>query len=212
MNKNIWLILIFFLCLFGCKKDEPQDIKIIASKPNLNLMVPIGLFDTQLHGYWVGIPDVRICPGAGISRTRVREAISFWEGAGYRFGRIIAPPNNGIPCSAHTGEIAFRVPTQDEISEALHDGLLGVAKTQIIPKNGEIIASNIYFQSQVASHTPKIVEHELGHALGWKHHTRKFHIMHPLISETGYLYIGMEKSRYDVKTNGFQPLLREQNE
>jgi len=212
MNKGAWYVLIFLLCLFGCKKDSPREIETITSRPTQPYVYPVGLFDTAIHGYWVGAPNIRICPGSGISHDRVREALSFWDRAGYPFGRIIEPRADGTPCSAQIGEIAFRIPTQEEISLAVSDGLLGVAKTQIDQHTGEIMRSNIYFQTQIASHKPKIVEHEVGHALGWKHHARKYHIMHPNFSDMGLSCIGMEISRYNERRSHFQSPLSETNE
>jgi len=59
--------------------------------------------------------------------------------------------------------------------------------------------SEIYFQNQTASLKEKIVEHELGHALGWKHHNRSSHIMHPNLDSTGRSVIGVEIRDYNER-------------
>ena len=197
MNKGA-LFLIAFLNLFACKNDEAPDIHFV-DRIIYDLIEPVNLFNTKIQGYWVDAPNIRICPDANIARERVQTALSTWERYGYRFGRIIMHVENGYPCEAQTGEIAFRLPTQEEISHAVQNSQLGVTKTQIHTPTKQIIASDIYFQTRVASHSSKIVEHELGHALGWEHHNRRGHIMNPRLDETGYSFIGVERSRYDQR-------------
>ena len=203
MSKRLLSALVLVFVSFGC---TPPDNRIDArtaphTSPNQDFFIPVGLFDTALSGYWAIEPDIRICPNAGISPDRVRQALVFWEDVGYRFREIIEAESTGAPCKAGFGEIAFRVPTQQEISEALTDHRLGVTKTMIDRETAQIIKADIYFQHQMASHTPKIVEHELGHALGWKHHSRASHIMHPNLAKGGLSRIGMERRHYADKIN-----------
>ena len=39
----------------------------------------------------------------------------------------------------------------------------------------------------------RVLEHELGHALGWKHYPQSMHIMHPEWEKGGYYNNGMRK-------------------
>jgi len=40
-----------------------------------------------------------------------------------------------------------------------------------------------------------VIEHEMGHALGWMHYSAKFHIMHPNWLHGGYGHTGLKKER-----------------
>jgi len=201
--SRVVLFLLIFLNLFACKNDQAPDIHTV-NRIITELIAPVNLFNTKIQGYWVYAPDIRVCPDAGITQERVRIALATWERAGYQFGQIIMHIDNGLPCKARPGEIAFRLPTQAEISLAVQNGQAGVTKTQVHTPTKQIIASDIYFQTRVASHTPKIVEHELGHALGWEHHNRRGHIMNPHLDETGYSFIGVERLRYDQRIEGLK--------
>jgi len=200
-----------FLSIFACRNNEPVDMSTISSIP-IELIISVGLYDTKLQGFWTSPPNIRICPDSGITRERVKEALALWEGAGYEFGNIRAHVYNGLPCEAQPGEIAFRMPTQQELVDAIGKSQLGIAKTQIENSTREIIASDIYFQTSIASHKAKVVEHELGHALGWEHHDRRYHIMNQDLTESGFLVIGMERSRYEQRVNEFRQLLIERND
>ena len=45
------------------------------------------------------------------------------------------------------------------------------------------------------------LEHELGHALGWKHYPQSMHIMHPQWEKGGYDNSGMKNKKisYHIK-------------
>jgi len=202
MSKQFLAILFsfgVFLFLASCQGKEEAHTPTVQVFPNFELIIPVGMFDTELSGYWLYAPNIKICPGAGITKARVKQALTFWENVGYSFGTITVVENNGLPCESMWGEIAFRVPTQQEITTALNNNQLGIAKTHIDRFTQQIISADIYFQHMTASHTQRIVEHELGHALGWKHHDRTSHIMHSSLLRGGLSKIGMERRFYDER-------------
>ena len=198
-KRSLTAVLFALLFLAGCQRKEQPRCDVPVTEPNFELIIPVGMFDTELSGYWAYTPDIKICPGAGITKPRVKQALSFWSNVGYRFGNITVVENEGRPCSAMIGEIAFRIPTQEEISTAVQDHQLGVAKTQIDRFTMQILSADIYFQRITASHSQRLVEHEVGHALGWKHHNRASHIMNSSLSQAGESKIGMEQRFYDER-------------
>jgi len=211
MNKQFLAILLSFFFLISCRSNEEAHSPTPWIFPNLELIIPVGMFDTELSGYWLYAPNIKICPGVGVTKSRVKQALAFWENVGYSFGTITVIENNGLPCESGWGEIAFRVPTQQEITTALHNNQLGVAKTHIDRSTYHIISADIYFQHRTASHTQRIVEHELGHALGWKHHDRASHIMHSSLSQGGESKIGMERRFYDERIEEMLIILEKMN-
>ena len=199
MSNAFLYIFLFYSGFISCSFDpELEQIPFAeCEQPEFDIH-QVGLLDTKIQGYWLSAPIIKICPGAGISKSRVKTALRYWEDLGYEFGEIIEPGYTGIGCEALAGEIAFRLPTQSELSQAVSNSRLGVAATQIHRPTQQILASDIYFQTTVASHQLKIVEHEIGHALGWEHHNFSNHIMHPSLHHSGYGSVGVEKYRYDI--------------
>ena len=198
MTSSISLLSLSFLVIASCSPPVEEIIPYPECEQfEESAIEPVGFFDTEIQGYWTTKPNIRICPGAGISTERVKVALGFWKDIGYEFGEIIHATPSAMSCVALPGEIAIRLPTQREISEAVREGKLGVAKTSIDTKTKRIISSDIYFQNTAASHTAKIIEHEIGHALGWEHHNFSNHIMHRSLRDAGYGSVGVEKRRYD---------------
>ena len=187
---------VFFLSCFTDPKHV-EDIPLPeCEQPEFEIQ-QVGYLDTDIQGYWTTPPNIRICPSAGITKQRVKTAIRFWEDLGFEFGEIITPPMGTGICTAEIGEIAFRLPTQQELANAISTSRLAVAQTMIHSRTSRIVSSDIYFQTTAASQAQKIVEHEIGHALGWEHHNYKGHLMHRELAQSGWGNIGIEKRRYD---------------
>ena len=193
-----FVILAYSTLLISCRGEKVhEDIPLPeCEQPDVDLQ-PVGYFDTEIQGYWSIPPNIRICPAADVTKQRVKTALRFWEDLGNEFGEIITPPMSADNCTAKIGEIAFRLPTQQELSSLISTSRLGVAQTMIHSRTSRIVSSDIYFQTVVASQAQKIVEHELGHALGWEHHNYSGHIMHRELAQSGWGSIGLEKRRYD---------------
>ena len=197
MNKCILVFISATVFLSGCSQNDLPSVDPVTEVSYST--TPVGFFDTRISSYWATYPLIKICPGSGISKERVRQAVSFWQDVGYTFGGIEEIRSTNGTCSALPGEIAFTVPTQKQLSEAIIQHRLAVTETSYDRPTRQIIMANIFFQTQVASHKEKVVEHELGHALGWSHHARASHIMHPNLEKGGLSKIGMEKRDYEAR-------------
>jgi len=195
MNKSILAILFLLACT---PKPEPDLIETEYVPFDNGHVDEVGFFDTRITSYWIDRPTIKICPGAGITESRVRTALSFWEDIGYTFGPITRVSHREA-CLPQRGEIVFRLPTQQEITSAIEVGRLGVTKTSFSTLTRSIVTAEIFFQHIHASSKLKIVEHEIGHALGWRHHNRKGHIMHHTLESTGWSSVGVEKRDYDQR-------------
>ena len=198
MNKYSLFFAAVIAIISACSPNNDPLIVEPAVKVSYST-APAGLFDTHVSSYWATYPIIKICPNAGISEERVRQAVSFWKDAGYIFGGIeLIQPSAG-PCDALPGEIVFRAPTQSEISNATIQNKLAVTETSYDRTSRRIMMASIYFQTTLVSHKAKVVEHELGHALGWSHHFRSGHIMHPNLERGGLSKLGMEKRDYESR-------------
>ena len=91
--------------------------------------------------------------------------------------------------NAHHGEIIVTIP---ETGFANHH----MASTRIYTdtKTGDIVRAKIQILPKHAR-KERVIEHEIGHALGWLHYRQKFHIMHPTWYLGGYDRSGIRKQR-----------------
>ena len=148
-----------------------------------------------LEKYWIEKPDITHCSKSGVSEGRLRSAILFWENQGYEFGRVSV----NLDSSA-----CFREPLRGEImitiitNEIAVGSNLAVTKVSFYTATNEIVSSRIFMIPGYANKR-WILEHEIGHALGWKHFSRDGHIMHPLYQNLGPFTSGLRMSDYNIQ-------------
>jgi len=135
---------------------------------------------------WENPPSIRICAETKIPVYKMKKALSYWEALGYNFGPVMT--DYSIICSPpRAGEIVFGLPdagfdTTKIASTSLY--------THIVDKNIVMAKINITPNS---SRKERVIEHEIGHALGWRHYNQKFHIMHSNWFFGGYDSKGLRK-------------------
>ena len=106
---------------------------------------------------------------------------------GYEFDRVSMDYN--INCME---------PKYGEIIITLPEGNIDpdhIAATRIYTVTGTLnIAKAKIFIYPKEVRKQRVVEHELGHALGWIHYSQKYHIMHPTWHLGGFNASGLRKS------------------
>jgi len=126
-----------------------------------------------LQSYWKSPPDLVICDDV-TTIPRVRKAVEFWEKLGYSFGSV-SHDNNPLSCySEEIGKIKIQLPSTDDPM----GNNMAITRTSRYAATGEALYSTIKIMSHEAGR-PLILEHEIGHALGWMHSPNFKHIMHP---------------------------------
>ena len=142
-----------------------------------------------IRSYWEDTPNIRVCAESGVTEQRLRRAIRYWESIGYEFGRIIYQELS-IECvrGGSPGEISILLTTQGIGSE----DHLAVTRTYRNTVTGKIIRSQIFI-NPYGSRRPLVLEHEIGHALGWVHYNRRYHIMNPEYNLIGHSTMGVTK-------------------
>ena len=135
---------------------------------------------------WGAPPTVRICSNTPISKYRVEEALNFWRNLGYEFGTILYNDStNWCSGSVYFGSITI-MPSQSLFnSQAL-------AQTNRMSYNKLVVGARIEIRPD-SYDRPLLLEHELGHALGWPHYNIEGHVMHRALSKAGKGVLGVER-------------------
>jgi hypothetical protein len=155
----------------------------------------VAVYDTFVVGKpqqtakWKIIPSIRVCASTKARLTRVEHAAWYWKKLGYKFDSIFV--DHRTSCSEPKyGEIIITLPE----GNSFNNGHLASTRLYTEKISGNIAKAKIFI---LPNNTKKerVLEHEIGHALGWRHHGQKFHIMHPNWMEGGTDNTGLRKSR-----------------
>jgi|LWDU01.1.fsa_nt_gi hypothetical protein len=138
-------------------------------------------------GSWNMIPTVYVCKDTPISASRVRSAMRVWQRLGYE---MIGPIMNSkisacINRDYSRGNIIIQLRGQSFKEENL-----AMTRTYRMTKTREIISARIEIQA-FAPKKERVIEHEFGHAFGWHHFNRRYHIMNSVHSLGGWDTYGL---------------------
>jgi len=127
-------------------------------------------------------PIVLNCYGDDLSISKIKSAVKFWKKYGDSISFIEMNPSKST-CSNRTID-GFII-----LKEAKRGMLKGetLARTETKISFMKIRAATIYFRPG-SYNLEWLVEHELGHAFGYKHVNEKGNIMHPNIENQGGRY------------------------
>jgi hypothetical protein len=131
-------------------------------------------------GIWLAVPDVIICDGAPVSLERVESAISWWTDRGYLFGDIIQK-QPGETCHESGVDGFITIESAGSGFDASYMAITHIKSNNV---SGEILAARVTILFN--GNRERLLEHEIGHALGWRHCNRRGHIMHPYMSQGGW--------------------------
>ena len=198
-STPVFLALLFIVAI-SLSNNRPARIENVYTLDSSAIERVSNKSGPELSGYWVDPPDIKICSNVRVKKSRIETAVRFWERLGYEFGEISTSDEwryNPSGCLARPGEITFRIPSQD-ISFVGSDGTnyLAITRTYRVTETSEIIAADIFVQNEADYSLERIVEHELGHAMGWLHQDSSYHIMHSEYQRTGHRSSGVHHNDY----------------
>jgi hypothetical protein len=121
---------------------------------------------------WKNPPNIIICNGANISKTRIKNAILFWERLGYSFGEVL---EFSCPYDAQYRGAIYIMEPINNFNFALMANTHTVYE-EFLDKRKEIIGAWIEIPNKNIT-KPRVLEHELGHAIGFQHTIERYHIM-----------------------------------
>jgi hypothetical protein len=173
--------LALLLCCAGCVSDTSlQNVWSESSKFN-----NVGIFSQggpQRKFSWKEAPHVRICEFAPTDKEKVVNATAWWEERGYTFNGVSERGLwGGCKKESIAGTITISLSGQGFNFSRDHMGETRIYHTP----EGDILQARIEI-AYASKDSPRVLEHELGHALGWGHYDVTGHIMNSSYSRGGY--------------------------
>ena len=155
-------------------ENKMQEVKIVKQVFDHDIVLVANLIPKR-EGYWEDPPDVVICKDAPYTLSRVEKAVRFWKSLNHKIGnvsksdyfQVCVDPNRKF--ARNTIVIKLRGQKFDESKYA-------VTSTYKIVNSEEIVGAVIQLQGY-ATEINWVLEHEFGHALGWRHYNVNGHIM-----------------------------------
>jgi hypothetical protein len=142
-------------------------------------------------GTWFRTPTVIVCEYAPVTETQINSAVAFWKRLGYNFfsTQYKYDPLNKCLSDSPVGYIIIHLVSSDVKLEAK-----SLAQTSFFVDNNtsEIEWAVIYMRDDVRA---TVLEHELGHALGFLHYNKINHLMNEKWTMGGWDKDGLENRR-----------------
>ena len=129
---------------------------------------------------WTNPPILVDCTHGSLSVERLNESIKFWDALGHKIGFAETNPPAGVCLQDHIhGFIIIKNADLEwpTLGRPQRKGNL----------SGEISSAYIELSFGDAN-APRLLEHELGHAFGYKHLDIDGHIMHSIYDYSGYRF------------------------
>ena len=139
---------------------------------------------------WKRTPTIIVCDYAPVARSDIIKAVKFWENLGYRFftTQYKYDPLNKCKETTPVGYIIVHLVHQDN---KMDDDDLAQTHFFVDNDHNEIEWAIIYMKSDIRE---TVLEHEIGHALGFLHFDKINHLMNSKWTQGGWDINGLERS------------------
>jgi hypothetical protein len=142
-------------------------------------------------GEWYTTPTVIVCEYAPISKVQINSAVNFWENLGYKFfiTQYKYDPLHKCLSDNPIGYIVIHL-----VSSNIKMNDTDLAQTHFYVDNdtSEIEWAMIYMRDDIRK---TVLEHELGHALGFLHYNMINHLMNEKWAMGGWDKEGLRTTR-----------------
>ena len=172
--------------LLGSYADSPSKVIFAGEKSY-----------PKVTGWWAVNPDIIICKDSRLKKTRVKNALSYWKKLGYTFNNVRYEDDFSRPClnGPFYGEIVITMPSQ-----SFDFKKLALARVTKDKDTAQVLYVKIEIQT-MANEKERVLEHEIGHALGWQHTFRSYHMMNEHWQLGGFDSAGLNYKRYGELVN-----------
>ena len=178
------LLISFTICTFGTTARASDYITNYKRAPAIQNLPP------QI-AEWKNTPTVLICEHAPVGEVQVRSALAFWQRLGYKILHLQSPIIERSSCDQKnpTGYITIHL-----VTAGIPIPPTSLAETHfyVDNKTNEIEWATIYLRADIKK---TVLEHELGHALGFLHFNRINHLMNEKWEMGGWDTDGLERKR-----------------
>jgi len=157
------------------------------------LLLATNIFATKPT--WQIKPDIVVCSDSRVSNLRIDKATEFWKALNHDFGTVTRVSRDNMACvtgEPDYGTIMIDIPSQN-FDFSSH---LGTTKTWWRTDTGEIFKAKIEIKIGWEN-KPRVLEHELGHALGFKDNNTTGHLMNHEWARGGYKKKGLQREQAD---------------
>jgi hypothetical protein len=181
----IYLALITFsICSLAVPSDASDYVSTYIRVPAVHDTPP-------KVGAWSTTPTVIVCEHAPISQVQINSATAFWGRLGYKFynTQYKIDPLNTCSSANPVGYIVIHL-----VSSNIKMDDTSLAQTHFFVDNdtSEIEWATIYMRDDIRK---TVLEHELGHALGFLHYNKINHLMNEKWARGGWDKDGLECGR-----------------
>jgi hypothetical protein len=177
-------IILFLLSCIGVTAHDEAILKINS----ISVTDTFAVGSPTKKANWQDPPHIRVCAASEVSISRINRALSYWEKLGYDFG-IVRKDYLSTCMNPRVGEIIITLPEAGFSSSHM-------ASTRITTDNrtGNIVKAKIFILPKNAR-KERVIEHEIGHALGWSHYRQRYHMMHSSWQFGGFDSFGLRKEK-----------------
>ena len=140
---------------------------------------------------WLRTPTVIVCEHAPVTQRQIIKAVNFWKKLGHRFytTQYKHDPLNKCLMESPEGYIIVHLVTA---GVPMEDRALAQTHFYINNLTNKIMYAKIYMRPDVRE---TVLEHELGHALGFLHFNKINHLMNEKWMMGGWDTEGLENTR-----------------
>ena len=126
--------------------------------------------------FWDSPPAIRVCASSPADIHTVATGASWWRELGYEFDLIYTD-------NCHESIRYSTITIILDQGELIQNNLLGRTTFYSNDETNEIYWAIIELATPLV---PRVLEHEMGHALGWMHLNKQGHMMHPRHHQGGW--------------------------
>ena len=138
---------------------------------------------------WAYTPTIVVCEYAPITDVQIQSAIAFWKNLGHRFfiSQYNYDPHNKCNDPNPDRYIVIHL-----VADGIEMETSSLAETRFFVNNdtNKIEWAKIYMREDIRE---TVLEHELGHALGYLHYNKNKHLMNSKWTQGGWETDGLRK-------------------